>query len=79
MVIICLEDNYKIDINNFHPKVESQNKDMYDNRAIYEIRILDGDLFYVISNSEGKHQIQPKNRVAIAAALNLIIPNCTNL
>ncbi len=78
-VIICLEDNYKIDINNFHPKVESQNKDMYDNRAIYEIRILDGDLFYVISNSEGKHQIQPKNRVAIAAALNLIIPNCTNL
>lgn len=77
--IICLEDNDKIDINNFRPEVESPNKDMYDNRAIYEIRILDGDLFYVISNSEGKHQIQPKNRVAIAAALNLIIPNCTNL
>ena len=49
-VIICLEDNDKIDINNFRPEVESPNKDMYDNRAIYEIRILDGDLFYIISD-----------------------------
>ena len=48
--IICLEDNDKIDINNFRPEVESPNKDMYDNRAIYEIRILDGDLFYIISD-----------------------------
>ncbi len=47
---ICLEDNDKIDINNFRPEVESPNKDMYDNRAIYEIRILDGDLFYIISD-----------------------------
>ena len=42
--------NHKIDINNFRPEVESPNKDMYDNRAIYEIRILDGDLFYIISD-----------------------------
>ena len=47
-VIICLEKSYEIDLNLFRPTVESENKKMYDSRAKYEIRILDGELFSLL-------------------------------
>ena len=48
-VIICLEKSYEIDLDLFRPTVESENKRMYDSRAKYEIRILDGELFFIIT------------------------------
>ena len=48
-VIICLEKSYEIDLDLFRPTVESENKKMYDSRAKYEIRILDGELFFIIT------------------------------
>jgi len=47
--IICLEKSYEIDLDLFRPTVESENKRMYDSRAKYEIRILDGELFFIIT------------------------------
>lgn len=48
-VFICIENHFNIDINNYRPKVECKNTNQpYDSRAKYEIRILDGDLFFVL-------------------------------
>lgn len=48
-VFICLEKQYVIDTQTYRPKVESSNPDqLYDKRAICELRILDGGLFFVL-------------------------------
>lgn len=48
-VFICLENHYNIDLDNYTPKVECKNTNQpYDSRAKYEIRILDGGLFFVL-------------------------------
>ena len=43
-----MEKSYEIDLKLFRPTVESENKKMYDSRAKYEIRILDGELFSLL-------------------------------
>lgn len=48
-VLTCLEKSCKVDLNTFRPRVESESKKMYDSRAKYEIRILDGELFFVLT------------------------------
>lgn len=48
-VFICLDKAYKVDIHTYHPKVERDDiEKLYDDRAKHEIRILDGDLFFVL-------------------------------
>lgn len=48
-VFICLENSFSVDLDDYHPKVECENTyKPYDSRAKCEIRILDGDLFYVL-------------------------------
>lgn len=48
-VLICLEKRYSIDVDTYRPTVESNNvEQIYDERAKCEIRILDGDLFFVL-------------------------------
>lgn len=48
-VLTCFKKGCKIDLSTFRPRVESESKTMYDSRAEYEIRILDGDLFFVLT------------------------------
>lgn len=48
-VFICLNKQDSIDIHTYRPKVESNSPEkMYDNRAKCEIRILDGELFFIL-------------------------------
>ena len=48
-VFICLNKQDSIDVNTYRPKVECNNADQrYDERAKYEVRILDGSLFFVL-------------------------------
>lgn len=49
VVLTCFEKSCNIDLNTFRPRVESASKKMYDSRAKYEIRILDGELFFVLT------------------------------
>lgn len=49
VVLTCFEKSCKIDLNTFRPSVESASKRKYDSRAKYEIRILDGELFFVLT------------------------------
>lgn len=52
-VFICIEKKYSINVNTYRPKVECEkNEEMYDTRAEYEIRILDGDLFFVLEKEQ---------------------------
>lgn len=47
-VFICLAKEYDIETNTYRPRVESnKSNQMYDERAKYEIRILDGDIFFI--------------------------------
>lgn len=47
-VFMCFPNNVFIDKASFRPVVEAKNpNDMSHKDAIYEIRILDGDLFYI--------------------------------
>ncbi len=48
-VFICVPKSCPVDFNTYCPRVESERKQMYDSRANYEIRILDGDLFFVFT------------------------------
>lgn len=48
-VFICLAKEYDIEADTYRPRVESnKSNQMYDERAKYEIRILDGDLFFIL-------------------------------
>lgn len=50
-VIICFNNQVFIDTNTFRPKVESNNPNKLSHaEAEMEVRILDGDLFYVLRN-----------------------------
>ena len=52
-VFICLEEKYSIDINTYCPSVESRKpEEMYDNRAKCEIKILDGELFFILEGNK---------------------------
>ncbi|MDE6420826.1 MAG: hypothetical protein K2K87_09905 [Lachnospiraceae bacterium] len=48
-VFICLSNEYDIEMDTYRPKVEGRNTNQfYDERAKYEIRILDGSLFFIL-------------------------------
>lgn len=48
-VFICLEKQNFVNFNTYRPKVESDvPQRMYDSRAKCEIRILDGELFFIL-------------------------------
>lgn len=49
VVLTCFKKSCKIDLSTFRPRVESASKKMYDSRAKYEIRILDGNIFFVLT------------------------------
>lgn len=51
VIILCFSKQIFIDINTFRPKVESSNSnELSHNEAKIEVRILDGDLFYILKN-----------------------------
>ena len=48
-VFICLNDKDEINMDTYRPRVEGKNTNqIYDERAKCEIRILDGDLIYIL-------------------------------
>ncbi len=47
-VLACFDHSYKVNIDSFRPKVETESQKLFDCHAKYEIRILDGFLFSVI-------------------------------
>lgn len=48
-VLSCFDLSYKVNLDSFRPKVESESKKLFDSHAKYEIRILDGSLISVIT------------------------------
>ena len=51
-VIVCFSKTVNIDTKTFRPRVETNNLNkLSHSNAIMEIRILDGDLFYVFKNN----------------------------
>lgn len=51
VIILCFSKQVFIDTNTFRPKVESSNPDkLSHNEVKIEVRILDGDLFYILKN-----------------------------
>lgn len=51
-VFICLEKQYSINKDTYRPRIESDKPErMYDHRAEFEIKILDGDLFYILEKN----------------------------
>lgn len=48
-VLTCFKKSYSIDLSTFEPIVETESKIMYNSCAEYEIRILDGDLFFILT------------------------------
>ena len=48
-VFICLNNEYDINTDTYRPRVEGRNTNQfYDERAKFEIRILDGSLFFIL-------------------------------
>lgn len=48
-VFICLKNEDDIQMDTYRPRVEGRNTNQfYDKRAKYEIRILDGSLFFIL-------------------------------
>lgn len=44
---------YSINTDTYRPRVESDRpEEMYDNRSEYEIRVLDGELFFILEKKK---------------------------
>lgn len=52
-VFICIKKEYGINTDTYCPGVESDRpEEMYDNRSEYEIRVWDGELFFILEKKK---------------------------